>query len=95
MRARVFLILGFVAASCAPALAQSCYARDVLADGLSERFGEEPQLQAMTASGDLFEVFVSPSGSWTATISTPDGRSCPIAAGHGVDLIAPVDGDPA
>lgn len=96
MREVAYLILGLIAIFAAlPAFAQSCPARDVLARALEDTYEEVPRMQAMTSGGDLLEIFAAPSGSWTATISKPGGRSCPIASGHGLDVIAPLDGDPA
>ena len=78
-----------------PAFAQGCYPRAAIVEGISEQYGEVMRMQAMTTRGRVMEMFVAPSGSWTMILSRPDGTSCPVASGHGVEMPAPTEGDPA
>lgn len=77
------------------ASAQSCFPRDTLVESLERQFGERLRMRALTTNGPLLEMFVAPSGSWTIFITRADGTSCPIAAGHGVEMIEAAKGDPA
>jgi len=91
----VLSFLFLVLALAGPAQAQGCQPRDPLVAHLGERYAEEPRMQAMTTPGALLEMFVAPSGSWTIILTRPDGISCPLAAGQGVEMISAPDGDPA
>ena len=95
MRHLFYFLLGIVAIFASfPALAQSCFPRAALVESLATRFHELPRLRAMTSTGPLVEMMVAPSGSWTLFLTRPDGLSCPIAEGHGVEFLEPVEGDP-
>lgn len=78
-----------------PAFAQSCFPREGLVETLERQFDERLRMQALTTAGPLLEMFVAPSGSWTIFLTRPDGVACPIAAGHGVEMIESPQGDPA
>ena len=67
---------------CAPAAAQNiCAPRDDVVQRLWDRWQEAQVTVAMVADGRLLEIFVSETGSWTAVISDPGGRSCVASAG--------------
>ena len=67
---------------CAPAAAQNiCAARADVVQRLWDRWREAQVSRALVADGRLLEIFVSESGSWTAVISDPGGRSCVASAG--------------
>ncbi|NJO32079.1 MAG: hypothetical protein HC869_02060 [Rhodospirillales bacterium] len=68
----------------APAAAQGigrCGLRAGVVAGLERRYQEEQTALGLTAKGNLIEVFVSPSGSWTIIQTSPQGMSCIMAAG--------------
>ena len=46
-------------------------------------FGEQAVGRGLANGGFVLELFVGPSGSWTAFATTPQGLSCLIAAGEG------------
>ncbi|MEQ9607025.1 MAG: hypothetical protein RLN99_05095 [Kiloniellaceae bacterium] len=84
---RILAAAAFWAAFFMPAAAVAftlqCVPREPIFDSLRENQGEVPAFRAPTASGQLFEVLVSPDGGWTAFITFPDGLTCPIAMGEG------------
>ena len=61
---------------------RTCAKREEINVLLSERYGEEPRSMGVSESGDAaFELFVSPGGTWTITMTTSNGLSCVMAAG--------------
>lgn len=63
-----------------PAAAQQCADRASMAAQLSGRFAEAPTHAGLAAAG-LVELWVSPGGSWTMTLTLPSGAMCLVAAG--------------
>ena len=50
---------------------------------LAETYGEEPRAIGVIANGSLLEVLAGPDGAtWSILITTPQGRSCLVAAGE-------------
>jgi hypothetical protein len=43
----------------------------------------------------MFEVLVSPDGTWTAFFTFPDGLTCPVATGEGWRHVPTPSDDPA
>lgn len=67
-----------------PAHGQSlCGDRERIASSLESQFAEKPVSFGLTESGGVFEVFVSPAGSWTILVTVPGGKSCYLASGEG------------
>ncbi len=64
-----------------------CGSHWVFVDFLEHRFGEVLRGSGFAAEGDLAEIFVSPDGSWTWTITTPEGVSCLVAVGKGWEFV--------
>lgn len=62
---------------------QACAARETLLESLKSGFGEVPAGFGMTGNGGVFELLVSPGGSWSLILSLPDGKSCLLATGDG------------
>ena len=61
---------------------RTCAKREEINILLSERYGEQPRSMGVSESGDAaFELFVSPEGTWTITMTTSNGLSCVMAAG--------------
>ncbi len=69
-----------------PANAQSpdtCGPRGPLVERLSARFGETRRGIGLGTRNTIVEVFASEaSGSWTVTVTMPDGRMCLVASGQ-------------
>ena len=55
--------------------------RDHLLEWLKEKFGESRRVIAKVQTGHVLEIFVSPSGSWTVLITTPEGLSMLTSSG--------------
>jgi len=60
-----------------------CTDRDVGIADLEKNHNEERAIYGISGGGDaLFEVYVSPSGTWTATLSIPSAKKiCQLADG--------------
>jgi len=69
--------------SAAAALTLQCVPREAVFDRLKAATGEVPAYRGVTSDGALFEVLVSPDGTWTAFFTFPDGLTCPIGTGEG------------
>ena len=66
-----------------PAAAQNmCLAHEALAGHLAKAYAERPASTGLGADGTLFEVFVSPSGTWTVVATSAAGVSCVRAVGQ-------------
>lgn len=81
----------FTASVLAPGivLGQQCASTEDMQSQLTEAFHEEPVWVGLNAKGNLSAVWVSETGSWTFTVSTPDGRTCMMDSGQGWDLDVP------
>jgi len=60
-----------------------CGARQSLLDNLAKHHGEAPVAIGLAASGQVVEILVGPTGSWSIVVNNPDGRSCLMGAGEG------------
>ena len=93
LNAAVLICIALVVAI--PALAApQCAPHDVVAAALKDRFGEAVQVQGLSADGRLVEVWANPvTGTWTATMTSPDGTTCMSVAGDRFQSTKP--GEPA
>ena len=58
-------------------------------DRLATAYGETRQSTGLGAQGAVMEVFASQtSGSWTITVTLPDGLTCLIASGQAFEAMA-------
>lgn len=49
---------------------------------MAERFEQMPVAMGLSRNGDLLELLTNPdNGDWTILATSPDGRSCQLAAG--------------
>lgn len=82
-----------------PAAAQNCAPRDVVIKNLAEKYGETRQVIGLDGRGNVMEVFGNvDSGSWTLTVTSPNGQVCMVAAGQQFEILAEgpaKGGDPA
>lgn len=60
-----------------------CGDRDRIVASLTMQFSEQQVSVGVATNGGIFEVFASPSGSWTIIMTTPTGQSCFVASGEG------------
>jgi len=66
-----------------PVSAQTvCGIHNVVSDKLKSTFDEEPSGRGLASNGGMLEVYTSPDGSWTITLTRPDGISCLMSTGE-------------
>lgn len=87
-----------IAALAAPAMAAPvCVPRQEMIDGLAGKYTEARQAVGLSAKNHVLELFTSPGGSWTATITRADGMSCIVDHGDNFEFVPgapPPEGDP-
>lgn len=97
------LSLGFagviLAVNAAEAQAVRCAPRGEVVARLADRYTESRRAIGVAANQMVMEVYASrDSGSWSITVTTPDGLTCLVASGQGFEALAddlPAPGDPA
>lgn len=71
----------------------NCAEREQVLDRLSSRYGESRQSVGVAANQSLVEVFAnSGTGSWSITVTMPNGTTCLVASGtsyEGLALVQP------
>lgn len=73
-----------------------CAPRADIVSRLANTFNEHPRVEALNPAGNLVEFFVSDAGTFTVTLTLPDGRTCLVASGTDWSAVpAPLAGDPA
>lgn len=91
-RLMIALSLGFAGVLLATEAARSapqCGTRDTVVATLAERYGETRRSMGVAANNAVMEVFASTdSGTWTITVTMPDGMMCLVASGEGFELMA-------
>ena len=90
----VALAAGATLAVSFPAHGQAlCGDRDSITKSLESQYSEKPVSVGLTQNGGVFELFVSPAGTWTILVTVPGGKSCYLASGEGWEnLPKPVAG---
>lgn len=73
-----------------PVVAQTvCGDRTASLAALADKYQEERQSIALDAKGNLIEMFADrEDGSWTATITYPNGKMCVLSFGYGYESIS-------
>jgi hypothetical protein len=97
------LSLGFAGVILAsqPGVAQGgqCAPRDDVIAYLSEKYGETRRSIGLAGQGAVMEMHAADAtGTWTITMTLPDGVTCMIASGQGYETLTeelPAAGDPA
>lgn len=73
----------------APQPTAPCVPRpEIIAEALAARYGEEVTAGGVDANGNLVSVYSGPRGSWTITVTRPDGLTCLMSAGDGWSQVA-------
>lgn len=93
------IALGFAAltlSACNPAHAATCAARQQVIDRLATSYGETVQSLGLGANNGIVEVYASQeTGTWTITVTLPNGMTCLVASGQAYETVAPLPkGDP-
>ncbi|MEM1238001.1 MAG: hypothetical protein AAGI10_13610 [Pseudomonadota bacterium] len=69
----------------------NCAARDTVVERLASKYGESRQSVGMAANQSLVEVYANEdSGSWTITVTLPNGTTCLVASGSSFEALAEV-----
>lgn len=86
-------LIGATALSSMPVAAEVCGKRDTVLSRLAEKFGETRRSLGLGANNGIVEVFASEdTGSWTITVTMPDGRMCLVASGQSYeDTVDPLN----
>ena len=86
---RQTLSIAAALSAAAPALAESCAPREDAVAYLTREYGESRQGIGLTSDGTVMEMFSSAeTGTWTITVTRPDGTTCMIASGVGYEGLA-------
>ena len=75
-----------------------CGPRQMVLETLANRYGESRQAVGLAANSTVMELFASETGSWTITVTMPDGVLCLLASGESFEALReplPAKGDPA
>jgi hypothetical protein len=85
-----------------PAYAQNpaqCGPRAAVVKSLGEKYSETRRAIGISANNMVMEVFAAAdSGTWTITVTTPQGVTCLVASGQGYEAVVeelPAKGHPA
>lgn len=66
----------------------NCAPRGVVIERLADRYGEARQSIGLDGQGRAVEVFANiETGSWTITVTLPNGLSCLSASGHAFEAL--------
>lgn len=73
-----------------PAAAQvTCLPLPVVIERLADGYGESPAVRADLADGGMVTIWANAeTGSWTLTVTRPDGSTCILGAGVGIETVA-------
>ncbi len=75
--------LGIMVLAAQQVQAQNCAPREDIIQRLAETYGETRRGIGIARQGSVMEVYASDSsGSWTITVTLPDGVTCLIASGQ-------------
>lgn len=89
------LALLTLAAAPAAAETRNCAPRSIVLKRLAETYGESRQSIGIGQQGAVMETFASmETGSWTITVTTPDGLTCLVASGQAYEVLAEALPDP-
>ena len=70
-----------------------CGQRDLVVDELTGRYGEQVRGMGLAHQNRIVEVFVSEeTGTWTITVTSPNGTTCLMAAGQHFATMEPEAG---
>lgn len=79
------------ATSSVAAQARNCGPRAVVVERLAEGYGESRQSIGLGANNAVVEVYASPeTGSWTITVTQPNGVTCLVASGQQFEALGEV-----
>ena len=71
-----------------PQPSQTCGERLKIIAFIAKKYKEVPRAMAITGGNSFMEIFLSPTGTWTALITDVTGKTCIVASGEGWEDIA-------
>lgn len=81
--------LGIMVLAAQQVHARNCAPRHEVVKRLTETYGETRQGMGIARQGAVMEVYASKqSGSWTITVTLPDGMTCLVALGQTYQAMA-------
>ncbi len=91
--------VGLILATHAGWAADQCAPRDKVVAALANGYGEARSGIGLNGEARVMEMFVNATtGTWTITVTLPDGTTCLIATGEHFEAVTdtlPAKGDPA
>jgi hypothetical protein len=78
--------------------APQCAPHDTVASNLAGQYAERPRSMGLAQDNTVMELYAADSGTWTLTVTLPNGMTCLVAAGTSFETLAtalPASGDPA
>ncbi len=75
-----------------------CSNHDTMAAELARQFSEQTHAMGLAQDATVMELYASDKGTWTLTVTLPNGMTCLVAAGDNFESITPTQvakGDPA
>ncbi len=88
LKATMGLGLMVLAAEKVSAQQGNCAPREMVVQRLAEGYGETRQSIGLGANNAVVEVFASDTGSWTITVTFPNGSTCLVASGQAFETLA-------
>lgn len=77
----------------------NCAERSVVLNELASKYHETRRAMGIAANTAVMEMFAAAdTGTWTMTVTTPDGTTCLVASGNGFETMlesSAAKGDPA
>lgn len=81
--------LGIMVLAAQQVQARTCAPREDIVKRLTETYGETRRSIGVARQGAVMEVYASDqSGSWTITVTLPDGITCLVASGQAYEEMA-------
>jgi len=75
-----------------------CGPRAAVVKTLAEKYAETRRSIGIAANNTVMEVYAADTGTWSITVTTPQGLTCLVASGQGFEAVVeelPAKGDPA
>lgn len=70
---------------------RNCAPREAVVDRLADGYGESRQSMGLGANNQVVEIFASSeTGTWTITVTMPNGLTCLVASGQAFEELAEV-----
>lgn len=82
-------VMALAAQDVSAATNRNCAPRPMVLERLTNSYGETRQSIGLGANNSVVEMFASAeSGSWTITVTMPDGMTCLVASGQSFETLA-------